>query len=303
MNSHDTAVVTCVFSAAPGSARAKNLEAFLDALDRQAVPVFVAELAYDDMPFLLPKSACVLQLRTEYHSWHKERLLNLAVQSLDRAYEKIVWADCDIIFERPDWLVETSRLLDEVAVMQPFDMAVRVAEEGQVQTDPEMSFAASFVSGRSDLNGGMSAHGHTGFAWAARRSLFEGPGLLDICLSGTGDHLMAHGFVGDMTSHCVSRLLVGAPGYEKAYRRWCHAVADLTGARISAIEGTIRHLPHPTGGGHSYLRRNFDLLRIGYDPDRDLAPSDDGLLHLLHRTPDHEAWQARHFPNNEVRAT
>ena len=54
------------------------------------------------------------------------------------------------------------------------------------------SFAKVFSTAPSVARGSnASIHGHTGFAWAARREFFDECGLYEASLTGSGDHLRA----------------------------------------------------------------------------------------------------------------
>lgn len=61
--------------------------------------------------------------------WQKERLLNVALRHLPKDCDKIVWLDCDIIFEKNDWVKETEQLLLKYVVVQPFSKGVRLGKD------------------------------------------------------------------------------------------------------------------------------------------------------------------------------
>ena len=99
-----------------------------------------------------------------------------------------------MLFERNDWPRLTSEALDEHMVVQLFSHAIRLNRDNceDATTTADESFASCFtlnpaLSGSEDFH----EHGHTGYAWAARRELFEQCGVYDACLTGSNDHLMA----------------------------------------------------------------------------------------------------------------
>src|SRR5208282_413882 len=121
--------------------------------------------------------------------FQKERLLNVAISGLPSDCRKVAWLDCDVLFQNPDWLAHTSKLLDRFALVQPFQEVV-LLPKGKICSSGESvpcaeSFASVFRSAPTKhLAGNFWKHGHTGFAWAARRDLLVSHGLYDACVAG-----------------------------------------------------------------------------------------------------------------------
>ena len=79
------------------------------------MPLVAVELAFGPEFELLPRDAEILvQLRDGAMLWQKERLLNLALKALPNGCNKVAWLDCDIIFDRPDWVEAAISLSIEV---------------------------------------------------------------------------------------------------------------------------------------------------------------------------------------------
>ena len=68
----------------------------------------------------------LLRIRSEHVLWQKERLINVALGHLPKHVKKVAWLDCDILFSNPNWLIETSELLDNYPIVQPFQTANRL---------------------------------------------------------------------------------------------------------------------------------------------------------------------------------
>ena len=190
---------------------------------REAANVLAVESAFGDDPFELEPGDNVLQLRGTGVMWQKERLLNIAAARLPASARKIGWFDADILFKEPDWLERTSRALDRYVVVQPLQPPVRLhrgESRRRHSASDDCSRRCSFATPLWPARVGIR-HGHTGYAWAARRELFEGCGLYDACLTGSGDHLMAHAFAAGMrNSPCMRHTFAGSPAYAEHFVRW-----------------------------------------------------------------------------------
>jgi hypothetical protein len=80
---------------------------------RLNVPLVAVELAYGP-DFELQDADADILIRVQGGAvlWQKERLLNVALQSLPSNCSKVAWLDSDIFFDAPDWGASVSSLLD-----------------------------------------------------------------------------------------------------------------------------------------------------------------------------------------------
>ena len=177
-------------------------------------------------------------------------------------------------FQNPDWAVRASQLLDELAVVQLADRIVRLPEasliyngEGQVWD----SFAAVCRQHpNAALLGEFGRHGHTGFGWAARRSVLDHAGFYDACIAGGGDHVMAHAFCGDWESACLTRMMGPDSAWYRHAVAWATKVYPLVKARLGAVDGAALHLWHGDIASRGHVLRYELLHRAGFNPDQDL---------------------------------
>jgi hypothetical protein len=208
--------------------RLTNFDFFASKLYQSNINLLVIECAFGDVPFSLYPSPNVLQVRAKDIMWQKERLLNVAISRLPRTCTKVAWLDCDILFENPEWLVETSRMLEDYPVVQPFEEVIRLPRGSHAFTgkgERSQSFAAIyFKKPQGLLLGDFGFHGHTGFAWAARREILSKHGLYDACIIGGADHLMAHAFCGDWDSPCFSRVIGQSQIHHQHAAKWSQNV-------------------------------------------------------------------------------
>jgi hypothetical protein len=293
--SSDFWVITCYFNPARFETKRRNFDAFMAGMQKAGANVLVVESAFGDDPFELEPGDNVLQLRGTGVMWQKERLLNIAAAQLPASARKIGWFDADILFKEPDWLERTSQALDRHVVVQPFSHAVRLHRDNRDDGTGVLdeSFASMFVRDPAPARiRQYKHHGHTGYAWAARRELFEECGLYDACLTGSGDHLMAHAFVaGMMKSPCMRHTFLGSPEYAEHFLRWGILARDLVKAKVGVVPGRILHLWHGDLADRRYADREREFRRLGLDPDAHLRLDDNGLWEWSSEAPERlRAW-------------
>jgi hypothetical protein len=283
-------VITCYFNPARFKTKRRNFDAFMAGMEKAGANVLVVESAFGDDPFELDPGENVLQLRGTGVMWQKERLLNIAAARLPASARKIGWFDGDIIFKEPDWLERTCEALERYVVVQPFSHAVRLHRDNQDDGSGVLdeSFASVFVRNpRPARVGKYAMHGHPGYAWAARRELFEACGLYDACLTGSADHLMAHSFAAAMVkSPCMRHTFAGSQAYAEHFFRWGIAARDAVGARLGVVPGRILHLWHGDLADRRYGDREREFRQLGFDPDRDLRLDANELWEWSDEAPD-----------------
>ncbi len=279
----DFCVITSYFNPARYKTKRQNFDAFMDGMAKQNVRVFVIELAFGDDEFELKKGPDVLQFRGPDVMWQKERLLNVAVERLPKSCTKVGWFDADLIFKEPDWLERTSEALEDFMVVQPFSHAVRL-DRGNADDGSGLlyeSFASCFVRDPSLARTKLfNLHGHTGFAWAARREFVAECGLYDACLTGSGDHLMAHAFAAAVAkSPCLPHMIGPSAAYAQHFVRWAVKARDFVGGKLGVVPGRILHLWHGDLGDRQYALHNRKFMTFGFDPDLHIKVGSDGLWH------------------------
>jgi hypothetical protein len=295
----DLAILICYFNSENFRSKYRNLLRFLRPIVASGSYFQIVECAFGQQPFVLSPSQSVLSVRARDVMWQKERLLNIALASLPRQYTKVAWLDCDLLFENAQWMSQTSVLLDKCAVVQPFKHVVRLSEGHTVfhgKGDRWKSFGAVYKKTPDlRLKGHFDRHGHTGFAWAARRELLEDYGLYDFCIAGSGDHMIAHGFCGDLDSPCIRRILCGNSAHHCAFERWARAVSADVRGRIGYVPGTILHLWHGDLLNRRYVLRNEELAAFHFDPERDLRVGPNGCWEWNSVKPDLHRWALEYF--------
>jgi hypothetical protein len=280
----DTWVITSYFNPYRYRTRRENFELFATSLQEICANAFVVELATDGGTFELPEPKHGLRIKSGSSLWQKERMLNLAIERLPADCTKVVWLDCDLIFEDGSWLASVSKALETYSVIQPFSECIRLEQGETPQTAaipyPEgaESFARAYAR-NPDLSrtAPFAIHGHTGFAWAARRDVLARVGLYDACLTGSGDHLMAHVFAGALQSPCIAAMIGEGHAYALHFRHWAEKMHTQCAGNLGYVEGRLFHLWHGDEKNRRYRNHNTSFRSFDFDPARDIMIGSEGL--------------------------
>jgi hypothetical protein len=285
----DLGIVTSYFNPFRFRARAENFERFVAPIVAGGIPLVIVEACFDDGGATLPGMYESLKVPARDVMWQKERLLDLGTG----------WLDADVLFEDADWAVRASETLESAVVAQPFSTAVRLPRGAVLPREGDdvfESFASVFVHRPEELvHGRYEPHGHTGFAWAARRDLVARHGLYDAAIAGSSDHMMAHAFAGDTESPCLARMLGRGGPHRAHYRRWSQKIHAEVSARLSYTPGRLLHLWHGSIANRRYAERNKELCKLGFDPKADIRISATGCWEWASAKPELHAWARRYF--------
>jgi len=257
------------------------------------LPLLTVELAFNDQTFELTENDAeiLIQLRTNSVLWQKERLINIGIESLPPDCDKFAWLDADIMFTEDEWVKKTAKLLEIYVVVQPFSMSFRLprevhhfdlkasppwfsdarGEKKEINLGTEdgqriHSFCFGITNfGKSTLPWFL-LHGHTGFAWAARRSAFQEIGLYDRLIGNGGDLFMSYAFIGENDSFKIgSSELMRLDQSE-----WADRIFQQTKGSIAYLDGYVAHFWH---GDQKDRRHNtaFPILKKHeFDPRADI---------------------------------
>jgi hypothetical protein len=264
------AAFTCYFNPCDYVSLKRNYRRFARGMAEQGVPLYTAELAFEGQPFALEGDERTRRFRARDVMWHKERLLNLLLPAVPRAYDKIAWIDAGLLFADPRWPREAARRLEEFPVVQLFDEAVYLDRDGQA-SETRTGVARAIADGLDAQNFGRF---HPGFAWAARRELLERRGLMDTNIAGGGDSMMVCAMFGWWNHPMQLR-------YDAEMRQslaaWGRPLFDEVRGRVGYVPGRALHLWHGARADRRYVERIDWLNHARFDPRSDLRPGDDGL--------------------------
>ncbi len=284
----------------------RRLENYRVFRDNFAAPLVTVELAFDGEFQLDPSDAEILvQLRGGDVLWQKERLLNIALQSVPSDCEAIAWVDCDLIFDSPDWIEHTRRALDQYALVHPFrefHNLPRDATLNQLRSQDLTATAESIVhkmtigeAKLADLPGGYLVElGATcGQAWASRRDVLEKHGLYDACIIGSGDRAFMCAAWGEFHA-AIDYMRLNAQRAEH-YLSWARPYFATVRGQVGSIPGRVFHLWHGEFENRRYAARHQDLAAFDFDPSRDIAISANGCWRWSSDKPDMHAFVRGYF--------
>jgi hypothetical protein len=143
--------------------------------------------------------------------------------------------------------------------------------------------------------GDFNVHGHTGFAWAARREILTECGLYDASLAGGADHLMAHAFCGDWDSCCVEVMIEKDSKAFGHFVKWAEHIYRRVRGRIFAVPGRIDHLWHGDPANRRYYERHLEFKNFDFDPETDLRLGASGCWEWNSAKPALHQWSRQYF--------
>lgn len=141
-------VVCCVNNPARYHSRYRMYRAFEKHMHESGVELITIEAAFGDREFEVTKRHNLrhIQLRTSHEVWHKENLLNLAINRLPAAAKYIAFWDADFTVFRPDWAQETLQQLQHFQVVQLFSHVAYMGPRGEVMRT-RLGFVESWMRG------------------------------------------------------------------------------------------------------------------------------------------------------------
>ena len=282
--------VTSYFNPTGSRRRLANYRAFRRALD---CPLLTVEWSHEGRFELGSGDADLLiQIPGGDLMWQKERLLNLGIGRLPPECRHVAWLDCDIVFERSDWVGEAARRLADAAMVQLFDRVAYLAPtplEGNAVVAEWRAVTRKFerigsaaarvagIDGEVPVATDIAAYRRmpsAGFAWAATREFLQRQPLFDFWIVGGGDSAYVFAAVGNADR------VVRRQGLSSAHRGLfiprAKALAAEVAGRVDFVPGTLLHLWHGEFEDRQY-RSRYDLLsEHDFDPARFLRPAASG---------------------------
>lgn len=279
-------VVTVVFNPRRFASRIRLYRQFANYMARYPnVRLVTVEVAFGDRPFEIT-GPDIINLRTNAEIWHKERALNIgikyAIQS-DPKCKYIAWIDADVHFAREYWPDETIHALQHYQCVQMFGQAAYLNASDEILWTCDSAFKTFVQKGYHQIppiSCNYIARGHPGLAWACRREMWENcEGLLDTCISGSGDTLMAWALRGRWSGYLPPDPL--STGYIDNLKKWARRCDVHVRENVGYIPGTCMHYWHGKSELRGYDKRWQIISFHKFDPESDLIVDPTSGLYML----------------------
>lgn len=266
----DIAAVTCFFNPVGWQTLRRNYDVFRAGCEAAGVPLWTVELALGESPHTI-QGERVIHVRGRDAMFSKENLLNIGFDCVPKVYDKLAFVDCDLVWDRPDWLWEASDLLEHHGAVQVFSSIRHLTSDGRIMhSGPSMA-----KKHREKLPG----WGAPGAGWAVHRQLLDlVGGLHDRLVVGAGDMVHTHlGFLGQFSHPWTEQLNQACREHALAWAQpaWRYVRGD-----IAHVASTVKHLWHGDRKDRQYQTRSVILeaahpeLWFEYNPDGVLGFTD-----------------------------
>jgi hypothetical protein len=300
----DLWAITSYFNPIGFRRRLSNFRIFRENLQ---IPLIVVELAYGpEFELQATDAEILIQLRGESVLWQKERLLNVALQSLPSHCRKVAWLDCDILFSEPDWADTARSLLDRFEIIQLFRQVHNLGPDWTNTKDTasqteftQPSVVAYIASGTpaathlASLYGGRKKSSALGYAWAARRELMERHHFFDSNILGGGDRALICALYG-----CFNEVMLRHhmnARQRQRYLEWAEPFYAALQTEVGFLDADISHLWHGEFRNRKGLTRHQTFSHFQFDPYADVAIAENGSWRWNSEKPDLHEYVRNYF--------
>lgn len=269
--------LTTYFNPAHYKSRIKNHNIYVNNIKRQKVNLCIIEQAFGEDSFELEEAD--IRIRSKSILWPKERMLNYALEFIPPECKYIAWIDGDIIFANDYWSNlaiqkfeegnDILQLFESVHHLPPrhdkYNGEILSTEKGlvwQAKSYPD------FINMRKKFH---LLYATTGFAWAARRSIFEeAGGFYDKHVLGANDNIIIDCCLNTFELHHYFKAGQGTALLEDMMN-WAHNKFKINKHQANYLPTDIYHLFHGAKKNRGYLTREDILKKHNYDPKIDIA--------------------------------
>ena len=295
--------ITTFFNPAKYQSLLKNYAIFAANLEKQNVNLLTIELSFDGT-YQIPEHKNVHRLKSNSIMWQKERLINYGLSVLPDNCDYFAWLDCDLLFSDPNWVEIAIDKFKKSDILQLFKR-VFYMPRGHTTWSGEKEIMLqgviwqniihkNWLQRRKDKDLPFSA---PGFAWAAKRSIFEDiGGIYDRNIIGSGDTFLVDCLLDSWEIHGYSQKFT--PGMKRDMSEWC-AKFKSQDIDYDYLPIEIYHLWHGTLKNRRYMDRHDIILENNFDPNVDIILNDNVFEWNSHKDSMHEAIKQYFFDRKE----
>jgi hypothetical protein len=283
-------IVTTYYNPCAYRSRLENYHHFRRGL---SAPLLTIELARPGRFELTEEDATrLVRVESDDVLWHKERLINLALDHLPPECEELAWLDCDILFESDAWIDEASLALKNHALVQCFTRVRYLPRNARLSaplaaqtylTRPSLGarlqrgedvFSSTPTSLADAVRHGVAWSCAAGAAWSMRRDVLASVGLYDAMIVGGNDGALAHAALGEPDR--LVRMFRFSPAHAEHYLDWAAKFRSIAEDGIGVVAGDIYHLWHGNLRDRRYGLRQAILRKFAFDPNLDVGVAESG---------------------------
>lgn len=276
---NDIGIIIPYFSPCNFKKPRQNIYTIIQKLIDSNYPVYVIEAVMPGAEKLsFPKEIIHKQINANFENiiFQKEALLNIGASICP--YDKLIFIDSDVEFDNPDWLNESSKILDTYDIIQPYDVAIWLNKGNQ-------SRQLARISGAKAIADNIPIHGakqHPGFAWGMTRLAFNKiNGFYFHHPLGGSDTILWFGLMpNDPEASMISHWAVTNEFFKNtiSYKNYRQNIQHKN-LKIGYVDNcTILHLYHGNLENRQYVSRNFKYMPDMQDGEFPVLKSENGLL-------------------------
>ena len=277
-------MVICVSNAVQYASRYILAKKFIKRIEEEEknVILYIVELAYD-LPNKKPQEFYVtdinnrrhLQLRTSVPLWHKENLLNICIQKLlPKNWKAVCWADADIIFDDPNFAINTLKILNGCRdIVQNFSHCIDMDQhKNAMNIFSGFGYQYTHKKPYNFISNPQNQY-HPGFVWSCTRTAYDKmKGLFEYGILGSGDHHMCLAWIHNGIKSVNKNATDDYKNAVFEYQQRCN------GLKIGYVPGIISHEFHGKKSNRFYNERWNILINNKYAPSIHVTKNKDGLL-------------------------
>jgi hypothetical protein len=202
------------------------------------IPYYTLEVVYNE-----PEIPEAIHIECKSIMFQKERLCYVLEKHIPEKYTKILFLDCDIIFDNPNWYDDVSKLLNTYNLVHPFTTAIWL----DITYMQILEKRDTLLSKKLPYDNGSIWNYHYGFGWAFQRKWYNEIGFFQYCIVGGGDLFSIFSWLNIYSN--VHKFITDE--YTKFF--------NFNKPSMSYITGTIYHLYHGSRINRAYFDR-FKLM-------------------------------------------
>lgn len=215
-------------------------------------------------------------VKTDFILFQKERLCSLLEKKIPKQFTKLLFMDCDLVFDNKNWYRDLSNKLDTFNIVHPFTHALwlDITYRRSVKQRVPISFFKTL--GYLNRKGGLGGY-HPGWAWAFQRDWFTRIGFYQYAILGDGDSINASiwlDYIDFIYFTFSSRTFL-----KKTIEEYVEKMKQPP--TLCSINGTVYHLWHGDSKKRQYEKRRAIFSYLKDNDIRTILTTDsNGLFRL-----------------------